>query len=71
MPSQVTVTSMKTGPGVTLTRTFLDVTDLLFDFDQKTITVTTRDGINTVVDIDGATTITDTISSKQHTFAVS
>jgi len=71
MPSQVTVTAMKIGPAQAITRTFLDVTDLVYDFDVKTVLVTTRDGVNTIVDIDAAATITHTISAKQHTVAIS
>lgn len=71
MASTVQVTAMKIGPGAAVSRTFSDVTDLVYDFDQKTITVVTRDNVNTIIDIDAAATITHTISAKQHTVAIS
>jgi len=62
---------MKTGPAQAITKTFTDVTDLLYDFDQKIAEITVRGQPPLQIDIDAAATITHTISAKQHTVAIS
>jgi len=72
MPSSVQVTSMKIGNGASISKTFSNVDKLHYDFGEKNIQVDFTDGTEPVIiDIDGATTITHTISSKQHTVAIS
>lgn len=71
MPSQVTITAMKTGPASALTKVFTNVTKLTYDFLGKTAKIESLDNPAIDIDIDGAATITHTISAKNHTVAVS
>lgn len=72
MPSTVQVTSMKTGPASSISKTFANVQRLTYDFPNRIIKVESLDGTAECdIDIDAATTITHTISSKQHTVAIS
>ncbi len=72
MPSQVTVTAMKTGPASAITKVFVGVTDVNYDLVQKNVHLEGGDaGVGIDIDINAATTITHTISSGNHTIAIS
>lgn len=71
MPSQVTVTSMKTGPAGAITKVFTNVTKLTYDFLGKTVKIESLDNPAIDIDIDAAATITHTISARNHTVAIS
>lgn len=73
MPSQVTVTA-KTGPASQLTaQVFLNVQQLNLDFTRRVGQIVSPDfgGVIKEVDLTGVTTLTDTISSNNHTIVIS
>lgn len=72
MPSTVQVTSMKTGPASTISKTFANVSEITINFNTKMLKVKSNDGTpDCDIDIDGATALTDTITTKQHVIAIS
>jgi hypothetical protein len=74
MPSQVTVTA-KTGPAVQATSLVLaNVTSMVVDMDRKVLQVyqgSLLSGPAKEFDLNGVTTLTDTISGANHTIVVS
>jgi hypothetical protein len=71
MPSSVSVTSMKIGPGLTVTKTFTDVIRFSVDTFNEVLSITLDDQTTYHIDITTATTFTVTISGNNYTVVIS